>query len=164
VSIAIIGQRVSPVDELMLGIGFASGCSLPLRGSDGSSGAVSLSATQPDRDLERCVDSVAPLLGELADRLACRRPERVLVCHDDVVIAEGIARLIERDGQTTATCIDTSSALHGRLPDGPWMCVVAGPFIAGRPVAELIGILARAGHAVPLVSLLSSLRCARSDR
>ena len=75
----------------------------------------------------------------------------MLVCHDDVVIAEGIARLIERDGRTTATCIDASSALHGRLPGGPWMCVVAGPFLAGRPVAELTSTLERAGHLVPLV-------------
>ena len=63
-----------PVDELMLGIGFASGCSLPLRCSDGSSGAVSLSATQADRSLERCVDGVAPLLGESVGLVDERTP------------------------------------------------------------------------------------------
>jgi len=140
-----------PVDELMLGIGFESGCSLPLCCADGSSGAVSLSATQTDRSLERCVDSVALLLTELSDCLMSTRPERVLVCHDDVVIAEGLARLIERDGLTTATCIDARSALHGQLPVGPWVCVVAGPFLAGRPVSELTAALERAGHLLPLV-------------
>jgi DNA-binding NarL/FixJ family response regulator len=140
-----------PVDELMLGIGFRSGCSLPLRCADGSSGAVSLSTTQPDRSLERCVDSVALLLAELSDCLTGARREHVLVCHDDVLIAEGLARLIERDGLTTATCIDARSAVHERLPGGPWACVVAGAFLAGRPVSELIAALERAGHAPPLV-------------
>jgi DNA-binding NarL/FixJ family response regulator len=140
-----------PVDELMLGIGFQSGCSLPLRCSDGSSGAVSLSVTQPHRSLERCVDALAPLVDELADRLTSARPEQVLVCHDDVVIAEGIARLVERGGLTTATCVDARSALRGQLPAGPWLCVLAGPFIAGRPITELTSILERAGQMVPLV-------------
>jgi DNA-binding NarL/FixJ family response regulator len=140
-----------PVDELMLGIGFKSGCSLPLRCPDGSSGAVSLSATESDRSLERCIDSVTLLLAELSDWLTSAQREQVLVCHDDVVIAEGLARLIERDGLTTATCVDAAAALGGQFPDAPWTCVVAGPFLADRPVSELTAALERAGHVVPLV-------------
>jgi DNA-binding CsgD family transcriptional regulator len=75
-----------PVDELMLGIGFQSGCSVPLRCPDGSLGAVSLSATQPDRTLERCVDSIAALLAELAARLVETRSVHLSPREADVLL------------------------------------------------------------------------------
>jgi DNA-binding NarL/FixJ family response regulator len=140
-----------PVDELMLGIGFQSGCSLPLACPDGSLGAVSFSATRTDCGLDRCVHSAMPLLAGLAGLLGGARRERVLVCHDDPVIAHGLATLIERDGRATATCVDAGPALTGRLPGGPWACVVAGPFLAGRPVCELAATLERAGEPAPLI-------------
>lgn len=140
-----------PVDELMVAIGFRSGCSLPLEFEGGSLGAVSLSETHSDRSFERCVDAVRPLLSEITTRLTAADHSQVLVCHDDRVIAEGLARLIERDGLTTATCVDPSQALEGELGYGDWGCVVAGPFLAGRPVFELTDALERAGHLAPLV-------------
>jgi DNA-binding CsgD family transcriptional regulator len=75
-----------PIDELMLGIGFRSGCSLPLRCPDGSIGAVSLSATEADRSLDRCVDAVMPLLTELAARLADTHPVRLSPREGDVLL------------------------------------------------------------------------------
>jgi DNA-binding CsgD family transcriptional regulator len=75
-----------PVDELMLGIGFQSGCSLPLRCADGTMGAVSLSATRSGESLDRCVDSVAPLLGELATHLAGSGAVRLSPREGDVLL------------------------------------------------------------------------------
>jgi DNA-binding CsgD family transcriptional regulator len=75
-----------PVDALMLGIGFQSGCSVPLRCPDGSLGAVSLSATHADHSLDRCVDSVASLLAELAARLVEPRPVHLSPREADVLL------------------------------------------------------------------------------
>jgi DNA-binding CsgD family transcriptional regulator len=75
-----------PVDELMLGIGFQSGCSLPLRCADGTAGAVSLSATHAGEGLDRCVDSVMPLLAELAAHLAGSAAIRLSPREGDVLL------------------------------------------------------------------------------
>jgi DNA-binding CsgD family transcriptional regulator len=75
-----------PVDALMLGIGFESGCSLPLRCADGSLGAVSLSRTLAGQGLGRCVDSLLPLLGDLAACLAGPPAVRLSPREGDVLL------------------------------------------------------------------------------
>src|ERR1700761_4222360 len=75
-----------PVDQLMFALGFRGGCSLPVRCGDGSFGAVSISATECGRRLDRCIDATIPLLSDLGALLCGARRVRLSPRESDVLL------------------------------------------------------------------------------
>jgi DNA-binding CsgD family transcriptional regulator len=108
-----------PVDELMLAVGFRGGCSLPVICGDGSSGAVSLSATDPGRSLDRCIDSLTPLLADVGALLCGARGVRLSPRESDVLLDldEGLRfkEIARRRGIREATVKGYARALFAKL-------------------------------------------------
>jgi DNA-binding NarL/FixJ family response regulator len=84
------------LDQLVCDMGFRSGCSVPLFLGARPIGALCVSSLRPRMDcdpvaqvLERVSASIAFALSGQTDAI------RVLVCHDDPLVAEGMARILE---------------------------------------------------------------------
>ncbi|WP_187368925.1 helix-turn-helix transcriptional regulator [Baekduia soli] len=141
-----------PIDILMLGLGFSSGCSLALGPPGRPVGALSLSCTRPHRDYDASLEALRCVADVVAERLdhAVRAPG-VLVCHDDDLLAEGLARSIERRlGVRTRSCravADIPGAAPGEQPD-----IV---LCAGHLAARALQAGARPGGAGALIVLAS---------
>src|SRR4051794_19413660 len=84
------------LDQLVCDMGFRSGCSVPLFLGARPIGALCVSSRRPRLDcdpvaqvLERVSASIAFALSDRTDAI------RWLVCHDDPLVAEGMARVLE---------------------------------------------------------------------
>lgn len=108
-----------PIDQLALALGLRAGAAVPLTADGAVVGAVLLSSTVKGRSWEsdaQRLDAASGLLA-LALRLVREPGERlkVVLLHGDRVIANGLARLVERglpaDVELAAGCWDP------RLPD-----------------------------------------------
>ena len=129
-----------PTDRLMLALGFRSGCSVPLRDDHGRvRGVVSASFLHPHGASDRRVAAItraAPLLSRLmreSGSCVARRPT-VLVCVEDDVAAQGVARLAERAGGLVVGTPRTLSTAVAHASSGVSVLVLDAESLAGaRP-------------------------------
>jgi len=144
-----------PVDRLMLASGFRSACAIPLAMGSETLAALSLSststgamATQPVLDLR----SLGALFCLALNGRDLWRPTRVLICHDDPLVAGGVARLLESSLQVAVT---TVSNIHeaGDVDDS-FDAVVSDVSVFGGSLAALRSVCP-AARLVPLVVLAS---------
>lgn len=147
-----------PVDQLMLTLGFRSGCSVPLGPVDKPVGAVSLSSTVDglcyDRVLRAVTEVEAPLLHILSGDGDARGA--ALVCHEDEMIAAGLAwLLLDRFSLTPrlARTIDEAVAIaRGEA----LRLIVCGTRIGEMHADTLVRLLRSAGTAAPVVMVPSA--------
>ena len=139
-----------PTDRLMLALGFRSGCSVPLRDDHGRvRGVVSASFLHPHGASDRRIAAVsraAPLLSRLmreSGSCVARRPT-VLVCVEDDVAAQGVARLAERAGGLVVGTPRTLATAVAHATSGVSVLVLDRRF-DGQPAQAIVGALRAAG-------------------
>jgi len=150
---------VRPVDGLMLELGFRSGCSAPVGTHERPAGVVSLSATRATLEYSRRIDALLEIGDVLERLLQMERPKPVakpglgatLICHDDEVISQGLARLIELEFNAETLCctsIEQAVELVARYHIDIVLC---DDYVDDTDVVALTAILRRAGTAAPVV-------------
>lgn len=143
-----------PVDRLMVGLGFSSGCSFPVGGERRPVGVVSLSSTSPGVGYDRRLEALAEVGDLLGRRL---RPPRdagagpVVVHHDDDIVAEGLLHLLWRELGVEAERGGTPSARDRVAGDPGVSLIVCGTSVSERPVTEFLADLRAAGTDAPVV-------------
>ena len=145
-----------PTDRLMLALGFRSGCSVPLRDDHGRvRGVVSASFLHPRGASDRRVAAIAraaPLLSRLmreSGSYPARRPT-VLVCVEDDVAAQGVARLAERAGGLVVGTPRTLSTAVAHASSGVSVLVLDRRF-DGQPAQAVAAALRAAGDVAAVV-------------
>jgi DNA-binding NarL/FixJ family response regulator len=147
-----------PIDELMLALGFRSGCSVPIGPPDKPVGAVSLSSTVDGLSYDRVLSGIAqvevPLLRLLAD--GAEGGGLAMVWHDDELVAAGLARLLhDRFALVTRIIRSADEALavaHGEVV----RLILCDTRMCGLPADRLLQMMRSAGTAAPVVMVPSA--------
>jgi DNA-binding NarL/FixJ family response regulator len=86
------------LDQLVYDMGFRSGCSVPLYLGPRPIGALCVSSRRTDLDCDPIAELLEQVTTSIAFALSAQASAnviRVLVCHDDPLVAEGMARVLE---------------------------------------------------------------------
>ena len=86
------------LDQLVYDMGFRSGCSVPLYLGQRPIGALCVSSRRADLDCDPIAELLEQVTTSIAFALSAQASAnviRVLVCHDDPLVAEGMARVLE---------------------------------------------------------------------
>lgn len=141
-------------DRLVSSVGLQSGSSLPLLKASTVVGAINISFYGTTR---RCVDithALSALGGMFTVVLATAEAQpspRLLICHDDPLIAEGLARICETDHSRRVETCATLDAAAERVASHRFDVVICDNYVGGRRVDEVVERLRRAGAACALV-------------
>lgn len=103
------------LDRLVTDMGFRSGCSIPLAVGYRTVAALCVTARTPELSTGRIVDVLMQASSPLTLALITAEtaaPTRVLICHSDELIAEGIARIVEH---SLATSVEVVTAPHAAI-------------------------------------------------
>jgi DNA-binding NarL/FixJ family response regulator len=143
-----------PVDRLMVGLGFSSGCSFPVGRESRPVGVVSLSSTSPgvayDRRLQALAE-VGDLLGRRLREHRDARPGPVVIHHDDDIVAEGLLHLLWRELGVDAERGAALSARDGVTDLPRPSLIICGTSVSERPVTEFLADLRATGADAPVV-------------
>ncbi len=141
-------------DRLVSSVGLQSGCSMPLMQARTLIGAMNISFFSPSRNCDEMENVLTALRGMFTVALAtatARPAPRILVCHDDPVVAEGLARMCEAGSSwQIATCVSVDAAAEHVSSERVGI-VICDNYIGGRRVDEFVERLRRAGSASALV-------------
>jgi two-component system response regulator DesR len=136
-------------DVVTVAAGMRSTCTVPLTVGSRAVGAVSFSSREPGVAFAPTIDGVAGVSDRLVLTLLGRRPEgrasrRVLICVDDLLAAEGLARIAERelDAEIVA-CASVEEVAERASSDAD--LVLLDSWLHGRRVDEQAEVLRRAG-------------------
>lgn len=147
-----------PVDELMLTLGFRSGCSVPIGPAARPMGAVSLSSTVDglcyDRVLGALTEVEAPLLRLLADGAA--GGGAALVWHDDELVAAGLARLLQGRFALVPRVIRNAHEAVATVRAEAVRLIMCDTAMSGVPADRLVRMMRSAGTAAPVVMVPSA--------
>jgi DNA-binding NarL/FixJ family response regulator len=130
-----------PVDQLVIGNGFRSGCSIPMKVGDRAVGAISLSSARTDLDIGARFHELAGVATLVAvHRLnpASRTTPTVLVCIDRLLVAHGIARLLESTAGLSAIVVTTVADAVRRAADPAIAAVFSDTYFGGGSVKRLM--------------------------
>jgi DNA-binding NarL/FixJ family response regulator len=144
-----------PVDRLMLASGFRSAYSIPLSLGSETMAALSLSSTRTDGLVDQPVLDLQSLGAVFCMALKSRerwRPARILICHDDSLVAGGVARLLE--GSLQAEVTFASNAAEAAMIEGTFDIVISDVMVFGRPL-DALRDLCPAARSAPLIVLAS---------
>jgi DNA-binding NarL/FixJ family response regulator len=151
------------VDQLVLDMGFRSGCSIPLYVGSRPVGTLCALSRLADFDCDPILDAMHDVSMALAVGVSGPRTSepRVLVCVDDELCAEGIARVVERSiGARAEICATQEEALSG--PRTGYEVVICDATFDGQPVDAFLAALRGAGaHAPALVVATHDTRMSR---
>jgi DNA-binding NarL/FixJ family response regulator len=150
-----------PLDNLVCDLGFRSGCSVPLLIGTRSVGGLCISSREEDLDCQPLVaalNEISPSITLAMHAAHAPGPGRILICHDDPLVAEGLARILESslaaDVQivsTTDEALEQSSQPSARIDT-----VVCDSFFAGQRVDNFLRALRSGGTAAPALVVASS--------
>lgn len=145
-----------PLDSVVAGSGFGSGAAFPLYRGTSVVGAIALSGHNPAPLAERFADQLVATSAVLT--MAMRestRPPLCLVILDDPVLAEGLARILERVVTARPViCVGLNDAVATIANLTPSVIVV-DDHIQGIRCDQAIDLLRRSGTAAPVVVLAS---------
>jgi two-component system response regulator DesR len=144
-----------PVDRLMLASGFRSAYAIPLSLGSETIAALSLSSTRTDGLSNQPVLDLQSLGAVFCMALKSRdlwRPARILICHDDTLVAGGVARLLESSIQAEVTF--ASDAVEASITEGSFDIVISDVMVFGRPL-DVLRDLCPAARSAPLIALAS---------
>lgn len=145
-----------PLDRLAVAVGLRSGLSIPLKLGGAVLGAITV--LWPSEQPAVAVDDLPPIANEpelLKTLIApAARHQTVLICHEDPLLAGGLARLAEQQlgaDVTVAVDVDQAVAIAGsRRPD---LIVCSDQLSAGDRLGDIANRLRAAGSAAPLLVL-----------
>jgi DNA-binding NarL/FixJ family response regulator len=105
-----------PGDRLVVDMGFRSGCSMPLAIGSRIFGALGLSCRSPKTNWDSIIDALGEVTPSITLALhAAGRGDhgQILICHQDVLTAEGVARVLEQAlAAEVAICTEPGQALE----------------------------------------------------
>ena len=147
-----------PLDNLVLDMGFRSGCSIPLFMGSRPIAILGASSARDDFDPEpvlEAMDEASSALTLALDRVEKTR-SRIVICIDDELLAQGIARVIEKtagvevDTYTSAAALAESGRAAGRCE-----AVICDVSFDGLSVGDFLATLRSSGTNSPALVLAS---------
>jgi len=151
-----ISDSDQPLDRLMAAAGLTSARAVGLRVGDVAIGALVVAWSGVPHPVGEVRAAVASCELQLLQGLLARpvTPRRVLVCHDQPLVAEGVARTIERRLGATATVVTTvGGALRLLEDERPDLIVFGDRVDPDSALQEVAQALRAAGSAAPLLVL-----------
>jgi DNA-binding NarL/FixJ family response regulator len=145
---------VRPLDEVVVAAGFASGCAVPIIRGERVVGAVSLSSREAEVDYAPKLGVLTAVSGMLALAIGREPPPpgpAVLVCHDDPLVGQGIAKLVERSADSATLVCSTIDEAIGVIGDTAPDLIVCDDYVGGERVDAFAPRLRRAGASAPLL-------------
>lgn len=149
------------LDQLVYGIGFRSGCSVPLRLGARTIGALCVSSRRADLDCDPIAALLEQVTTSIAFALSARATAnaiRVLVCHDDPLVGEGMARVLEHALAVEAKVCTTpdEAQRHCEQRGGRIDTIVCDSFFCDGRVHSFLRELRVAGTSAPALVVASS--------
>jgi DNA-binding NarL/FixJ family response regulator len=144
-----------PLAALTAAAGVGTRLVVPLHHQTGVVGAVDLAWTGDSVDRESVADAVA---SRRADLLACLTPvpgEHVLICHEDLLVAGGLARQLERQLPVSidvAHTVEEGIDCAERRP--PDLILCSDRLSSGEALPEIARRLREAGTAAPVLAIV----------
>jgi DNA-binding NarL/FixJ family response regulator len=145
------------LDQLVCDMGFRSGCSVPLLIGTRSVGALCISSRERDLDTAPLVEVLNEVSTSITLAVHATRsapPARILVCHDDALIAEGLARVLENSlAAEIHICETAEEALEhaGSRID----TLVCDNVFAGQRVDRFVQAIRSGGSSAPVLVVSS---------
>jgi DNA-binding NarL/FixJ family response regulator len=145
-----------PLDNLVRDMGYRSGCSIPLFMGSRPIAILGASSVRDDFDPEPVLEAMNE--ASLALTMALGRLEesrsRVVVCIDDELLAQGIARVIEKTAAVEVETYSSAAALAAAEGSGrACEVVVCDVTFDGVPVDSFLASLRSAGTNSPVLVL-----------
>jgi DNA-binding NarL/FixJ family response regulator len=136
-------------DVVTVAAGMRSTCTIPLALGSRSLGAVSFSSREPGVAFAATIDSVMSVSDQLVLTLLGherdgRGSRRVLICVDDLLAAEGLARIAERELGAEIIACATIEEVAARVRSETDL-VLLDSYVQGRRVDEHADVLRRHG-------------------
>ena len=147
-----------PLDGLVVDMGYRSGCSIPLFMGSRPIATLCASSSRADFDPEPVLEAMNE--ASLAMTLALNRFEesrpRIAICIDDELLAQGVARVIEKTAGVEVETYSSAAALAeaGRAT-GRCEVVVCDVSFDGLPVGDFLASLRAGGTNSPALVLAS---------
>jgi DNA-binding NarL/FixJ family response regulator len=148
------------LDQLVTDMGFRSGCSVPLVIGSRAFGVVCVTSRSAEVASDRLIDvlnEVSPSLTLALHAAAEGDLTRIMVCHEDLLLGEGIARILENALAAEIEVCTTPDVALARVEDGVARIdtVVCDSFFADGRVHTFLRELRTAGAAAPAVVVAS---------
>jgi DNA-binding NarL/FixJ family response regulator len=145
-----------PLDRLVMDMGYRSGCSIPLFMGSQPVGILCASSHKADFDPDPILDAMneaSPAITLALNRANTTNP-RVLICMDDDLLAQGIARVIESTASLDVETYTSSEALEAEgLAGGSPEAIVCDVTFDGVPVDNFLSSLRSNGTNSPALVL-----------
>lgn len=151
-----------PLDQLVCDIGFRSGCSVPLLIGTRSVGGLCISSREEDLDcspLVAALNEVSTSITLAMHAAHASPPGRILICHDDPLVAEGLARVLENSLAADIQIVSTpdEALREASEPSSRVDTVVCDSFFAGQRVDNFLRAMRSGGAAAPALVVASSV-------
>jgi DNA-binding NarL/FixJ family response regulator len=148
-----------PLDRLVLDLGYRSGCSLPLMLGSRTVGVLCVTAREAELDCDAllgALDTVStPITLALVGPPPAPAQPHVMVCLEDELLAEGIARVLEQTlGVSAQICADAAATLH-HLPEKA-DAIVCDSFFAEGQLPRFLRELRGRGISAPTLVIAAT--------
>ncbi|HEU4702367.1 MAG TPA: response regulator transcription factor [Conexibacter sp.] len=148
-----------PLDLMTVKAGFRAGCTVPLNVGARSIGSLTLSGWDSDWFDDGAVAALLEASHEMVIALSRETlpwtSQRALICHDDMLAAEGLSRLVEVDvGLSVGASVASMDEL-AELGTDEADLIITDCFVAGQRVDEQMNALRRAGGCGRVVVIAS---------
>jgi DNA-binding NarL/FixJ family response regulator len=149
------------LDQLVCEMGFRSGCSVPLFIGSRPAGALCISSRDAHLDCDPLIDALNDVSAEITLALHAARSggaARIVVCFDDLLVAEGIARVIEHAlAAEIQICATREEAIERCAPDA-WSTgtLVCDSAFGGERLDRFLTSLRSAGYGGPAMVVASN--------
>lgn len=149
------------LDQLVVHMGFRSGCSVPLLIGSGSIGGLCVSSRRRDVAYDSVIDvlnRVSPAITLAVHAAHSESAWRILVCHDDPLLAEGMARVLEHAfAAEVQICATTQEALRQcERSYARFDTMICPSFFGGERVDGFLRALRAAGMGAPALVVAPS--------
>jgi DNA-binding NarL/FixJ family response regulator len=139
------------VDRLSLASGLRAGCTVPLLLGSQPVGALTVNSRSAGWDCESAIERIkevsATVVLAMCSQAGATPEHRVLVCHDDQLVAEGIARLAEAAvGARVEACGGAAATIARQLRSADDL-VVTDCYVQGERLDEQLRTLRASGIA-----------------
>jgi len=137
-----------PLDHLVMDMGYRSGASVPLFMGSRPVGALCASSRNPELSPEPVLDVLEDVSAAmtLAFHAVSVKQPRVLVCMDDELGAQGVARVVESTMAASVDVFSTREALEDAgTPAAAYQTVICDAAFHGQPVDAFLASLRSAG-------------------
>jgi DNA-binding NarL/FixJ family response regulator len=154
------GSFDRPLDHLVSDMGFQSGCSVPLFMGSQPMAALCASARTDALDCDPVISGLDEVSHDIALALHAVEappPRRILVCHEEVLIGQGMARILEHAfAVSIEICAGPDDALR-RVQSGERIdTVVCDSYFAAGQVHSFLRALRSAGTSAPALVVASN--------